>query len=81
MGVGGQHHAPTALPMGKTQYPLCGVYFFIWKKAFDCINHGILLVKLEFYGIRDTAYSLIYLPIQRVLSMLAPKYIIIFLLK
>jgi len=22
MGVGGQRHAPAALPMGKTQYPL-----------------------------------------------------------
>jgi hypothetical protein len=21
MGVGGQHHAPATLPMGKTQYP------------------------------------------------------------
>jgi hypothetical protein len=24
MGVGGQRHAPSALPPGKTQYPLCG---------------------------------------------------------
>ena len=23
MGVGGQRHAPTALPPGKTRYPLC----------------------------------------------------------
>ena len=23
MGVGGQHHAPAALPTGKTRYPLC----------------------------------------------------------
>ena len=23
MGVGGQHHAPTALPAGMTRYPLC----------------------------------------------------------
>ena len=23
MGVGGQHHAPAALPPGKTRYPLC----------------------------------------------------------
>jgi len=22
MGLGGQHHAPTALPLGKTRYPL-----------------------------------------------------------
>jgi hypothetical protein len=29
------------------------------KKAFDCINHGIFLAKLEFYGITDRAYSLV----------------------
>jgi hypothetical protein len=23
MGVGGQCHAPAAVPLGKTQYPLC----------------------------------------------------------
>jgi len=23
MGVSGQHHAPAALPPGKTRYPLC----------------------------------------------------------
>jgi len=23
MGVGGQRHAPAALPLGKTRYPLC----------------------------------------------------------
>ena len=28
-------------------------------QAFDCINHGILLAKFEFYGITDRAYSFI----------------------
>ena len=29
------------------------------EEAFDCINHGILLVDLKFYRIADRAYSLI----------------------
>jgi hypothetical protein len=36
-----------------------GSIFFNFKKAFDCINHGILLAKLQFHGITDRAYSLI----------------------
>jgi len=36
-----------------------GSIFFDFEKAFDCINHGILLAKLEFHGIIDRAYSLI----------------------
>jgi hypothetical protein len=33
--------------------------FFNLEKAFDCINHGILLAKSEFYRITDRADSLI----------------------
>jgi len=36
-----------------------GTIFFDFGKAFDCINHDIVLAKLEFYGIAYRAYSCI----------------------
>jgi hypothetical protein len=38
-----------------TKYSLGGIFCDL-KKAFDCVNHIILLTKIEFYGITAKAY-------------------------
>ena len=35
-----------------------GGLFCVLQKAFDCVNHDILLAKMEFYGISDIVNKL-----------------------
>jgi hypothetical protein len=37
----------------------CSGIFFNLEKAFDCVDHNILLTKIKYYGINGVMYALI----------------------
>lgn len=46
------------MPKVDSKIPVCAIYADM-SKAFDCVDHDILLTKLDAYGIRGNALNLI----------------------
>ena len=77
-GVGGQHHAPAALPPGKTRYPLYrrlggsqGTYGRVWKispttgiRSPDRPSRGELIYRLSYRGPLTTGVQLLLISIE-----------------
>jgi len=51
-------HDHNVLDALNNKYLVEGIFCDL-SKAFDCINHSVLLSKLKFYGITGRAYNLL----------------------
>ena len=51
-------HDHNVLDALNNKYLVEGIFCDL-SKAFDCINHSVLLSKLQFYDITGTAYNLL----------------------
>jgi len=52
------YHLTNEILKGLNDNKMVGAIFCDLEKAFDCVNHKILLTKLKFYGITDNHYKL-----------------------
>jgi hypothetical protein len=52
------YHLTNEILKALNSNSLVGAIFCDLEKAFDCVNHKILLTRLNFYGITDNRYKL-----------------------